>query len=202
MLSLLVFCRPILVFCSDVWVYEASTYGTSGHRHIPQRFKDGCLYPNVRFFDRGCSEAASYTSVDPSGIVTWYNPPTVTTPPSARVTDILVDAAYVINMPILKRNGSSCVVSLSFKNHFGSIVDPGTLHPWVMGEDYDASYSPLVDIYRNPNIAGKTVLTVGDGLFGNKVDNLSDPSPWLSLQQGTKQPPLFHRSSGHQLCHE
>jgi len=43
------------------------------------------------------------------------------------------------------------------------------------------TYSPLVDIYRNDHILGKTVLTVGDALFGNWQNNLHKPRRWTTF---------------------
>jgi len=166
---------------SDIWVYDA-TIGDSpptSHRMIPQRFKDGCLYPGVRFFDQGCNETAGYASTDPTAAITWHNPPEVPTPPAAQVTDVLVNAAYVINMPIMKAHASGFAVTLSFKNHFGSIPNCQPLHDGSYRPG--SSYNLLVDIYRNAHILGKTVLTVGDGLFGNWVNTGSTPSPWSTF---------------------
>jgi len=168
---------------SDIWVYDATVYGSVGQlagRMIPQRFKDGCLYSGVRFFDQDCNETAGYTSTDPSADITWHNPPEIPTPPSMKVTDVLVNALYVINMPIMKRHESGFAVTLSFKNHFGSIAYPGSLHDGSY-QTHDSSWHLLADIYRNAHILGKTVLTVGDGLFGNWLNNLSKPAPWSTF---------------------
>jgi hypothetical protein len=176
---------------NDMWIYEASTYNIDHSRQIPHRFKDGCRYPGVRFFDRGCSEKAGYVSAESSASVTWHNPPDIPTPPPTKVTDVLVNASYVINLPILKAHGGTAV-TLSFKNHFGSIDDPLSLHDWVMGAYRgDATYHLLADIYRNPHILGKTVLTIGDGLFGNWADNLSKPAPWSIFGGGAPNSLLF-----------
>jgi hypothetical protein len=170
---------------ADVWVYDA-TIGRRppvSQRRIPQRFKDGCRYPGVRFFDQGCSESASYDSADATAWVAWNNPQFVQPPPPVRVTDVLVNATYVINVPMLKRHIGSGV-TLSFKNHFGSIAECYRLHPWVSREAPHYSgvdYSPLVDLYRNPSIVGKTVLTIGDGLFGNWDGNERKSRPWRTF---------------------
>jgi len=173
---------------SDIWVYDATVYGSVGQlarRQIPQRFKDGSQYSGVRFFSPPyqwgiCNEIAGYDSGDPSANITWHNPPEIPTPPSMKVTDVLVNASYVINMPIMKRHESGFAVTLSFKNHFGSIAYPGSLHDssYYAG---GSSYHVCADIYRNPHILGKTVLTIGDGLFGNWENNLSTPAPWSTF---------------------
>ena len=57
--------------------------------------------------------------------------------------------------------------SCAFKNHYGTTVKPSKLHPYssLEGDYYTADYSPFIDIYNNPHIGGKTILTVADGLF-------------------------------------
>lgn len=185
----------------DVWVYEASIGPKPpvSRRAIPLRFKVNCLY-DVRYFDVSvappCSEAAEYASEDPSAEVTWNNPPGIPAPPVMQVTDVLVSAQYLINMPIMKKhvNGGS---TLSFKNHFGSVANCEPLHDWIhgtAGPNYGGNtYNPMIDIYRNSNIGPKTVLTIGDGLFGNSDDNLGKPAPWITFGNSAPNSLLFSR---------
>ena len=177
----------------DVWVYDASGQGDSPPRELPTRFTSGCLYDGVRFFDNLCNETAGYASTDPSAVVTWHNPAEIPTPPQVQVTDVLVNAAYLINIPVVKRHAVAGV-TLSFKNHFGSIENCQQLHNWVYpghahygGQDY----SPMVDIYRNKHIAGKTVLTLGDALFGNWVCNNSKAQRWKTFGHAAPNSLLF-----------
>ncbi len=169
----------------DVWVYEG-TIGNSppeSRRRISSRVTAGCRYPGVRFFDTGCVEPAGYDSTSPTALVTWRPPAGIPTPPAMQVTDVLVEASYVINMPIMRRHGGAGV-TLAFKNHFGSVANCSPLHDWLLRDElYPAGvvYSALVDLYLNPNIAGKTVLTVGDGLYGNWESNTTKAKPWRTF---------------------
>jgi len=174
----------------DIWIYDA-TVGDNPEvstRRIPARFKDGCLYTGVRFFDPAVqypcqgTERAGYDSTDPTAVITWHNPPGIPTPPTVKVTDVLVNATYVINMPIIKKHGGA-EVTLSFKNHAGSISNFAPFHDWVYysGSNYSPDYNPLVDIYRNPHIQGKTILTIADGLFGNWERNETKSQRWLTF---------------------
>jgi len=163
---------------SDIWVYDATT--GMGGREIPSRFVDSCQYIGVRYFDRSCHNPVRYNSTSPTAYVTWRNPSGIPNLPSTKVADVLVNATYLINMPIMKKHGGAGV-SLAFKNHFGSIDNCEPLHDWVSanwGQYYSAAYSPLVDVYLNPHIAGKTRLTIGDGLFGDRISNYDRPTPW------------------------
>lgn len=148
----------------DVWVYDAS-------RWMPQRFHSRRQHTQATYFDRhGCAdETATFNHVH-SSLRVSFSPPGMVR--DRWLTDLLYQATYLINMPILKRH-SLHPVTLGFKNHFGSLDDLGGAgddnpHPYIKPSDsrYSPNFSPLVDINANPNIAGKTVLTVGDGLFG------------------------------------
>jgi len=170
----------------DIWVFDA-TIGDNppvSQRRIPDRFIDACLYPGVRYFDQGCNELAGYDSSDPDAYIAWNNPNGVPLPPPQKVTDVIIQAAYVINIPIVKRHGGAGI-SLGFKNHFGSIDNCPPLHDWTCfnwpAAYYTDQYNPLVDIYQNPHIRNKTILTVGDGLFGDRAGNANKPAPWDSF---------------------
>jgi uncharacterized protein (DUF362 family) len=147
----------------DVWVYDAI-------RDMPARFYGRRLYTRARFISKSCGdEVATFNHVDPSLLVAFSQPAMRM---QRWLTDLLFRATYVINMPILKRHGTH-PVTLGFKNHFGSLSylgGEGDDNPHYLINPSDARYrpesSPLVDIYANPSIAGKTVLTMADGLFG------------------------------------
>ena len=158
---------------SDIWVYDAI-------RPVPDRFVDGNQYAGVRFFDQYCRSPARWDSDDPDAYVAFSAPSDIPDPPDTRISDVLIDASYVINMPIVKTHGHTGV-TLAFKNHFGSIDSPSGLHPYLAPWEpyYKADYSPLVDLYRNPHITGKTVLTVGDGLFA--APGHTSPQPWATF---------------------
>jgi len=157
----------------DICVYEAV-------RQIPDRFVAGCLYPNVQFFS-GCRQPPGSSSNDPDALVT-FNPPSGPAPSPLRIPDVLINAAYLINMPIMKTHDSAGV-SLSFKNHFGTISNPGSLHDYIFPgwSRFSTGYSPLIEIYQNPHVGTKTILTIGDGLFGAWAGYTSPPSRWTTF---------------------
>ena len=164
--------KQIGVAETDVWVYDAI-------RPIPDRFVNGNLYNGVRFVGDG---QAGFASNDPYAFVAFYPPSGVPMPPATRVTDLLVAARYLINMPIMKPHGIA-EVSLTFKNHFGSINNPEGLHDYIVGSlgGYSGgNYNALVDLYRNPHIGAKAVLTVADGLF-SAPNQSAPPSTWTTF---------------------
>ncbi len=161
---------------SDIWVFDAA-------RAIPDRFRAGCDYPQVNFSgrgvnDRGFSLAERVVFAPPAGV------PAV---PEQCISQVLVDAHYLVNMPIMKKH-SHAHVTLSFKNHFGTIEQCAEVHPPVFPESatYTPDYNALVDIYRHPQFVGKTVLTVGDGLFASRYTQSSPPAPWITF--GSRAP--------------
>lgn len=168
--------KQIGVVERDIWVYEAS-------KPITGRFMERItnLYPSVRFFDTDdCRENAGWGD----SVVGFHPPGGIDDPPTQELTNVLVNADYLINMPIMKKHGGAGV-TLSFKNHFGSIQSCWELHDWVYGpgtqysgDHYSSVYNPLVEICQNPNIVNKTVLTVGDGLYGDKCSNVEKPELW------------------------
>lgn len=177
------------VQAQDVWVYDAS-------RRIPERFYARRQYTQARYIDRfGCADqVATFDHVDASLRVSFSHPGMVT---DRWLTDLLYDASYVINIPILKRHATH-PVTLGFKNHFGSLDNLGGAgddnpHPYINPDDarYSVDFSPLVEINANPNIANKTVLTMGDGLFG-APSVVATPIPWNTFG-GAPNSLLFSR---------
>jgi hypothetical protein len=165
----------------DVWVYDAL-------RYMVPRFYDRRLFTGARYLDRGgCSaETATFDRVDGSLQVAMSHP-SMTRP--RWLADVLHEASYVINMPILKKHGTH-PVTLGFKNHFGSLSDLGGAtednpHSYINPDHslYTSTFSPLVDINSNPNVAGKTVLTVGDALFAAPGAGAA-PTPWYNIFGG------------------
>ena len=167
----------------DVWIYDAS-------RPIPSRFRSGCPYTGVQYFDKGCAHLSTWTSTDPNASVIFANPSL--TP--RRVSDVIINASYLINMPIMKDHDIAGV-TLGFKNHFGTI-DQIVIGGWGSSNDpheyirpggarYSSSYSPFVDIYKNSHIRNKTALVVGDGLYGaygSGSNTATPPKMWQSFK--------------------
>jgi hypothetical protein len=169
------------VQAQDIWVYDSS-------RRMPARFYERRLNQDAVYIDRfGCAdEIATFNHVHQSLKVSFSNPDMAM---NRWLTDLLYHASYLIDMPILKRHGTH-PVTLGFKNHFGSLDTLGgsgddNPHIYInpRNDRYSPDFSPLVEINANPNIAEKTVLTVGDGLFGAS-SVAATPAPWLTTFEG------------------
>ena len=169
---------------NDMWIYDATQ---GGGRTIPDRFRNPILssYPNVQFY--GYTDCAGVHAVSygkHSSLTVQFSDSHLT---DRLLADVLYDATYLINMPIIKEHGIH-PVSLGFKNHFGSIdqierAGSDSLHDHISPSSslYRSDYSPLVDISRNPNIKDKTILTVGDGLYGAYGATAVPPTSWKTF---------------------
>jgi hypothetical protein len=144
------------------------------------------LYPNIQFhsYDGGCSTELGYSATEKI----HFNVPPGRSISDRPICNALVEAAYLINMPIMKKHGMAGV-TLGFKNHFGSIDHCDYVH-WSVelgNGQYLSTYNGLVDIYNNPHFKGKTVLTIGDALYGARINNYNEvPSPWPTF--GNRSP--------------
>ena len=182
--------KAIGVAESNIRVYDVTHSLPGWHNgEMPTRLvaQVTALYPNVQFHsnESGCSTALGYSTTASIHFNFPSGKPEITDRP---ICNALVDATYLINMPIMKKHGMAGV-TLGFKNHFGSFDHCDYVH-WSVDlddGDYVSTYNGLVDIYNNAHIKNKTVLTIGDGLYGARIDNYSEvPSPWPTF--GDKSP--------------
>jgi hypothetical protein len=88
------------------------------------------------------------------------------------------DATYLVNVALLKAHSypyaaaeggdeGQTGVTLTGKNHFGSIKGTPELHAAINTnqEATKDAYSPIVDLAASPNLGAKTILYVLDGLY-------------------------------------
>jgi uncharacterized protein (DUF362 family) len=88
------------------------------------------------------------------------------------------DATYLVNIALIKGHSypyaaaeggdeGQTGVTLTGKNHFGSIKGPGELHSSINTNQGGTphSYSPIVDLSASPNLGAKTILYLLDGLY-------------------------------------
>lgn len=158
------------VNAGDIWVFDAM-------RSIPQRFTDGSQFA-IKFYDRCDNLPAGWSNhqIAFSGINV-----------NEKLTEVITNADYLINIPIVKKHFGAGI-TLGFKNHFGSIDDPGGLHHTMFTSEsgFRTDYSPLVDIYLDEHIRNKTILTIGDGIFGCLLGENQQPTLWSTF--GEKVP--------------
>ncbi len=158
----------------DILVYDAI-------RSFPTRLYNELANHNILLYDgSGCrSHTATFSSSDPNASV-QFHPPSGSLP-TVRINDMLIQAKYLINMPIMKGHPIAGV-TLGFKNHFGSTNNPGGMHTYV-DTDYAQinQYDALVDLNSNPHIRDKTVLVLGDGIYGSRQYQDTPPERWSTF---------------------
>jgi hypothetical protein len=162
----------------DILLYDAV-------RNFPDRLFNELAYPDVQIHDKGCrGHTTTWNSSDAHATV-HFNPPSGSLP-TVRLSDTLINARYLINMPIMKGHVLAGV-TLGFKNHFGSTNNPSGMHSYVDTNYSDIeAYNALVDLNSNPHIRDKTILTIGDGIYASRQVQNSAPEPWVTFNS---QPP-------------
>jgi len=157
----------------DIVVYDAI-------RDFPDRLYQELEDNSIQIHDRRCrGHPTTWSSSDPYAKVS-FSPPNGT-PPNVRLSDTLVEAKYLINMPIMKGHPLAGV-TLGFKNHFGSSNNPSGMHDYVRTSyNHIDDYNALVDLYSNPHIRKKTILTIGDGIYGSRQLHNTPPEPWKTF---------------------
>jgi hypothetical protein len=147
-------------------------------------------FPRVRYLDS--YGGAGRTRVEFSQVPFYWSAPGATGKKQDYLPTAFAEADYLINFAILK--GHSSGVTLCAKNHYGSLIrtpsgyvrpelpllpdeggypgyynmhlslpNAGQNPPWSPGTGY---YRALVDLMGHPELGGKTVLYLLDGLYG------------------------------------
>jgi uncharacterized protein (DUF362 family) len=176
--------KEIGVAESDIWVYDAT-------KPIPDRLQGSCEFPSVQFSGGWGTNPQGFSSTER---VTFQTPPGHPSLADQRISNVLVSADYLINMPIMKKHCCAWV-TLSFKNHFGSVENCAALHRYTFPyeDDYTSTFNPMVDIYKNPHFGGKTVLTIADGLYGSRGHQASVPESWTTFNDQAPNSMFFSR---------
>lgn len=169
-------------------IYDGTN--TTPTRFIATWFREKvrAVFPDVGFHAAGGGvDEPGADAFDPATYVTW-DPAHATTPPETRLYTWAISTDYLVNVPIVKRHGQANV-TLGYKNHLGSIDGADQMHAWLYNDVPEASV--LADIMGSPvkpgdpsvrSLAERTVLTVGDMLFGQPCRNWGvEPVPWQTF---------------------
>jgi len=141
------------------------------------------VYPNVVIWDAVGTHGHTVTfdySPSASTTIEHTNPNLTGENHYSFMPQQLGEAAYLINMPIMKAHGAA-EISLTFKNCFGLLLrgSISKLHNYALPyRQIIYTQNPLHDIYLNTNVKDKTVLIVGDGLFCSRVETEDPPEVW------------------------
>lgn len=166
---------------NKIWIADPS-------RGIPSRFINKITNADVQYYTakwHTCSENSfqtDYVAADSADA----SPTTHPAGDVVRPAKVFVDAAHLINIPLLKGHGLGHM-TLGMKNHYGSVTFSGDsqdverqkMHIYLEPEtNPDLEKSILADISNNPHIRNKTRLVLGDGLFGHPTTNWQSVQKW------------------------
>ena len=99
------------------------------------------------------------------------------------------NASYLINLATLKGHYNQAGITVCGKNHYGSLGRvPNQTGYYVLHDDQIYAngksgmghYRPLVDLMGHPQLGGKTLLFLIDGLYAGKHMVLTYPIKWLT----------------------
>ena len=161
-------------------------------RAIPDRLFQplNAEFPRVRWV--GAAAAPGREAIE------WVENAITFTSPEVQLGNSLpkccVDASYLINMALLKGH-EIAGITLCAKNHFGSIMNPSRDHNrYVAPHRRDiTAWSGFVDLMGSPNLGGKTMLYVLDGLYATQtnVRDVTERDRWRRLFNGEWSASLF-----------
>jgi hypothetical protein len=84
----------------------------------------------------------------------------------------VIQADYLINIPILKRHPINTGVTLGGKNYFGTWIESvSAVHNYHYLSFTLGNPAPQVDLFAHKDIGGKVVLNIGDGIFATPYDH-------------------------------
>jgi len=180
--------NAIITGLKNIGVLESDIYVMDPSRPFPSKIGDPIinLYPSVLLWGDGAGNSGhtvTYTSGDPS-LTIHHSHPSLS---DSNLPDQVGELTYLINMPIMKGHGIStgAGITLAFKNNFGILKawQCANFHPYsyIDSPGYSYDMNPLHDIYQNPHVKDKTVLIVGDALFGDRYSNADVPQVWNSF---------------------
>ena len=140
-----------------ITVYEAV-------RVVPDRIYNPCHaeFPNVVWLDSQGN--GSNGRQPPNFHANAFNYSTNNTGCGNSIPEAVYQATYLLNMAVLKGHWRAGV-SLTGKNHFGTINTPAHIYTQAYGLPMGA-YSPFVDLIGSRLLGGKTLLFMIDGLYG------------------------------------
>ncbi len=165
----------------DIYLYDIS-------RYFPDNIFVPCHreFPSVHFMEVDKGGGDGREAVPPerewvNDIITYKDPGRGL---GRSLPHFIVDAAYMINMSIMKNHGDVGPTLLA-KNHFGTVhgLNHGAIAPKRMGES-----NPMVDLMAHPQVGEKTMLSLIDALYAADGADAT-PRKWRLTPFGTEKKP-------------
>ncbi|RLF58622.1 MAG: hypothetical protein DRN27_04915 [Thermoplasmata archaeon] len=161
--------NSLLHHLTDIVGVEQSlitVYDTS--RPMPNWFFDpvSSSYPDVKYID-AFGGASGRLQGKASNISFYFSDGVIRSLPVC-----VVDADYLINIPIMKQHPINHGVTLSGKNLFGTFIEPVMdLHPYHESGQIMGNPAPQIDLLGAEELGGKTLLYIGDALYSTLNDH-------------------------------
>jgi hypothetical protein len=138
-------------------------------------YLDPC-FPDVHYLDKqGFLGRATTSTPSTNPRIYWSDPNSEYAMRKDYVATAYKEAEYVINFANLKGHYNQAGVTMCGKNHYGSLCRTPdasgyyNLHnKQIWSVPGMGHYRPLVDLMGHPEIGGKTILFLLDGLYPNK----------------------------------
>lgn len=127
-------------------------------------------YPNVNYID-AYGEAHGRLKAQPSSEMIYFADGSSL---YRTLPNCVVEADYIINMPLLKRHPSNDGngVTLSGKNLFGTWIEPVVkVHKYHESGHIIGNPTPQTDLLAHEQIGQKTFLYIGDGMYPTVIDH-------------------------------
>lgn len=165
-----------------VGVAQADIYVGDTTAYFPNQYYDilHTEFPDVNYIDH--YPAAGRYPVSHSSVPFYWSTSNADGKKQDYLPTLVVGAEYLINVPVLK--GHSAGITISAKNHYGSLIRNPVGSEW--GDSYDyynlhdnlpsapgayglpgrGYYRPLVDLIGHRELGAKTVIHLVDALYG------------------------------------
>ena len=183
-----------IALCDPTWSEGSPDSSKRTPRLVPNRLarKIKAAFPSVVVYRSSYipdGNGITWASNDARAIVEFRDPvidgrkERVT---SHRLSDQVVGAAHMINLPIMKRHDQGGVTG-AFKNNFGTIASCAYFHePNYAGKGkpgamFHSDRNPAVDIWLSPHVGAKTRLIVCDGILAGWNWGGDPPTGWKSF---------------------
>jgi sugar lactone lactonase YvrE len=133
-------------------------------------------FPNATYIDTvGTSGRTKTTAPTTNPRIYWADPVSNSAANKDYVPNAYKNAAYIINLANLKGHYNQAGITVCGKNHYGSLCRTPTASGYFQLHNQQiwsvpgmGHYRNLVDLMGHPDIGGKTVLYLFDGLYTTK----------------------------------
>lgn len=157
-------------------IYIGDPY-TQIFKHVYEKLS--AEFPNIHYLSKSDSNLRDKLKATNTDTLRYSDRGSIMLTDHHTYFDSHVEADYILNIPALKGHRWGGVTFFA-KNHFGSNTADGAwrLHPGLHRVDYDLplrgeykSYRVMVDLMAYEHLGGKTLIYIGDLLWGTSYEH-------------------------------